>query len=101
MRQSLQKLPKQSSVHVPCALASLVQLFKETIMSAMALVLAEQRYAEMQKRHARVIPDTQSESQQRIEKTARLRELRLAKEAEVAAIDDVKSVEKDVVKKSR
>ena len=56
-------------------------------MSTSTRTKAEQRFAEIQKRDTRVLCAIQTESQRRIEKSAKLREIRLAKEAKPAAIE--------------
>jgi hypothetical protein len=66
---------------------------------------AEQRYAEIQKREHGLKQDLDKEARLRLEKTARLRQLRLAKEAEDAAAKqaakDIKTAGKTAFKKTR
>ncbi len=66
---------------------------------------AEERYAEIQKRDRGLKQDLDTATRQRLEKTAKLRQLRLAKEAEDAAekqaAKDIKSAGKSTVKKPR
>jgi hypothetical protein len=66
---------------------------------------AEQRYAEIQKRERGLLQDIDTATRLRLEKTARLRELRLAKEAQDAAekqaAKDIKAAGKGAFKKAR
>jgi hypothetical protein len=71
------------------------------VMPTIARTKAEERYAEIQKREHRVRQDIQTATRLRTEKTAKLRELRLAKEAEEAAATDMSSAGKEVFKKRR
>jgi hypothetical protein len=70
-------------------------------MPTIARTKAEERYAEIQKREHRIKHDIQTATQLRSEKTAKLRELRLAKEAELAAAGDISAAGKDIFKKPR
>jgi hypothetical protein len=66
---------------------------------------AEQRYAEIQKRERGLLQEIDTATRLRLEKTARLRELRLAKEAQDAAekqaAKDIKAAGKGAFKKAR
>jgi hypothetical protein len=66
---------------------------------------AEQRYAEIQKRERGIKQELDTATRLRLEKTAKLRQLRIAKEAEDAAekqaAKDVKAAGKAASKKSR
>ena len=66
---------------------------------------AEQRYAEIQKRERGIKQELDTATRLRLEKTAKLRQLRIAKEAEDAAekqaAKDVKAAGKVAPKKSR
>ncbi len=66
---------------------------------------AEERYAEIQKRERGIRQELDNATRLRLEKTARLRQLRLAKEAEEAAekqaAKDIKSAGKAAFKKAR
>jgi hypothetical protein len=66
---------------------------------------AEERYAEIQKRGPSIGQESDNATRLRLEKTARLRQLRLAKEAEDAAAkqaaNDIKAAGKGVFKKTR
>jgi hypothetical protein len=58
---------------------------KERAMSGNAKTAAAERYAAIQKKDRGVLQTIQTEAQIRVDKTAKLRQLRLAKEAEDAA----------------
>ena len=64
---------------------------------------AEERYAEIQKRERGIRQDLDNATRLRLEKAAKLRQLRLAKEAEDAALKqaakDIKAAGKGVFKK--
>ena len=66
---------------------------------------AEERYAEIQKRERGLRQELDTATRLRLEKTAKLRQLRLAKEAEDAvqkqAAKDIKTAGKGAVKKAR
>ncbi|MFY9639738.1 MAG: hypothetical protein WCD20_02960 [Rhodomicrobium sp.] len=66
---------------------------------------AEQRYAEIQKRERDIRQELDNATRLRLEKTAKLRELRLAKEAEdkaeKQAAKDIKAAGKSAFKKIR
>jgi hypothetical protein len=66
---------------------------------------AEERYAEIQKRERGIMQELDNATKLRLEKTARLRQLRLAKEAKDAAekraAKDVKTAGKSAFKKAR
>jgi|SRR5215469_15172503 len=66
---------------------------------------AEERYAEIQKRERGIKQELDNATKLRLEKTARLRQLRLAKEAQDAAekraAKDVKAAGKSALKKAR
>jgi len=66
---------------------------------------AEERYAEIQKRERGIKQELDNATRLRLEKAAKLRQLRLAKEAEVAAekqaAKDIKAAGKGAFKKSR
>jgi len=66
---------------------------------------AEQRYAEIQKRERGLKQELDTTTRLRLEKTAKLRQLRLAKEAEDAAekqaARDIKAAGKTAFKKPR
>jgi hypothetical protein len=66
---------------------------------------AEERYAEIQKRERGIRQELDNATRLRLEKTARLRQLRLAKEAEDAAekqaAKDIKAAGKGAFKKAR
>ena len=66
---------------------------------------AEERYAEIQKRERGIKQELDDATRLRLEKTARLRQLRLAKEAEDAAAKqaahDIKAAGRDAFKKTR
>ncbi len=66
---------------------------------------AEQRYAEIQKRELGIRQEIDTAARLRLEKAAKLRKLRLAKEAEEAAekqaAKDIKTAGKSAFKKSR
>jgi hypothetical protein len=66
---------------------------------------AEERYAEIQKRERGLRQEPDDATRLRMEKTARLRQLRLAKEAEDAAAkqaaNDIKAAGKGAFKKAR
>jgi hypothetical protein len=66
---------------------------------------AEERYAEIQKRERGLRQELDNATRLRLEKTAKLRQLRLAKEAEDAAqkqaAKDIKTAGKGTVKKAR
>lgn len=66
---------------------------------------AEERYAEIQKREHGMKQEIDNATRLRLEKTARLRQLRLAKEAEDAAAKqaakDIKAAGKSAFKKPR
>jgi hypothetical protein len=66
---------------------------------------AEERYAEIQKRERGIKQELDNATKLRLEKTARLRQLRLAKEAKDAAekraSKDVKAAGKSALKKAR
>lgn len=66
---------------------------------------AEERYAEIQKRERGLRQELDNATRLRLEKTAKLRQLRLAKEAEDAAqkqaAKDIKTTGKGTVKKAR
>lgn len=53
-------------------------------MAAITKIKAEERFAEIQKRDKAIKEDIENATKLRLEKTARLRSLRLAKEAEDA-----------------
>jgi hypothetical protein len=65
---------------------------------------AEERYAEIQKRERGIRQESDNATRLRLEKTARLRQLRLAKEAEDAAAkqaaSDIKAAGKGAFKKA-
>ena len=65
---------------------------------------AEERYAEIQKRERGIKQELDNATRLRLEKTARLRQLRLAKEAEDAAAKqaahDIEAAGKDAFKKT-
>ncbi len=65
---------------------------------------AEERYAEIQKRERGIRQELDNATRLRLEKTAKLRQLRLAKEAEDAAAKqaakDIKAAGKGAFKKS-
>ena len=65
---------------------------------------AEERYAEIQKRQRGIKQELDDATRLRLEKTARLRQLRLAKEAEDAAANqaaqDIKAAGKGTFKKT-
>ncbi len=64
---------------------------------------AEERYAELQKRERSIRQEIDNATKARLEKTAKLRQLRLAKEAEDAAqkqaAKDIKAAGKGALKK--
>jgi hypothetical protein len=66
---------------------------------------AGDRYAEMQKRDLNIRQELDKATRLRLEKTARLRELRLAKEAQDAAekqaAKDIKAASKGAIRKAR
>jgi hypothetical protein len=66
---------------------------------------AEERYAEIQKRERGIRQELDNATRLRLEKTAKLRQLRLAKEAEDAAAKqaakDIKTAGKSAFKKPR
>lgn len=66
---------------------------------------AEERYAEIQKRERGLRQELDTATRLRLEKTAKLRQLRLAKEAEDAAqkqaAKDIKTAGKGAIKKAR
>ena len=66
---------------------------------------AEERYAEIQKRERGIRQELDNATRLRLEKAAKLRELRLAKEAEDAAekqaAKDIKAAGKSAFKKAR
>jgi regulator of replication initiation timing len=66
---------------------------------------AEQRYAEIQKREHSIRQELDNATRLRLEKSAKLRQLRLAKEAEDAAekqaAKDIKAASKSALKKPR
>jgi hypothetical protein len=66
--------------------------------------IAEERYAEIQKRERGIKQELDDATRLRLEKTARLRQLRLAKEAEDAAAKqaahDIKAAGKGAFKKA-
>jgi hypothetical protein len=66
---------------------------------------AEERYAEIQKRERGIKQELDNATKLRLEKAARLRQLRLAKEAKDAsekqAAKDVKAAGKSTLKKAR
>jgi hypothetical protein len=66
---------------------------------------AEERYAEIQKRERGIKQEIDTATRLRLEKTAKLRQLRLAKEAEDAAAKqaakDIKTAGKGAFKKTR
>jgi hypothetical protein len=66
---------------------------------------AEERYAEIQKRERGLRQELDNATRLRLEKTAKLRQLRLAKEAEDAAqkqaAKDIKTAGKSASKKAR
>lgn len=66
---------------------------------------AEERYAELLKRERGIRQELDNATRLRLEKTARLRQLRLAKEAEEAAgkkaAKDMKAASKGAAKKAR
>jgi hypothetical protein len=66
---------------------------------------AEERYAEIQKRERGIKQELDNATKLRLEKTARLRQLRLAKEAKDAAekqaAKDIKPAGKSAFKKTR
>lgn len=66
---------------------------------------AEERYAEIQKRERGIKQELDNATRLRLEKTAKLRQLRLAKEAEDAAekqaAKDIKAAGKGAFKKAR
>jgi hypothetical protein len=66
---------------------------------------AEERYAEIQKRECGIMQELENATKLRLEKTTRLRQLRLAKEAidaaEKQAAKDVKAAGKGAFKKAR
>jgi hypothetical protein len=70
-------------------------------MTTVARTKAEERYAEIRKRDQRVQQDIQNATRLRAEKTAKLRALRLAKEAEDAAASDINAAGKDAFKRPR
>jgi hypothetical protein len=70
-------------------------------MSVTPKVKAEERFAGLQKRDQAVKQDIDTAARVRAEKMAKLRQLRLAKEAEDAAEADKKSAEKQAAKKPR
>ncbi len=66
---------------------------------------AEERYAEIQKRERGIKSELETATRLRLEKTAKLRQLRIAKEAEDAAekqaAKDIKAAGKGAFKKAR
>ncbi len=72
---------------------------------AIARSKAEERYAQIQKREQGLNQEIDAAARERANKTARLRQLRLAKEAEDAAAKqaekDIKAAGKGVFKKPR
>ncbi len=66
---------------------------------------AEERYAEIQKRERGIKQELETATRLRLEKTAKLRQLRIAKEAEEAAekqaAKDIKAAGKGAFKKAR
>ena len=66
---------------------------------------AEERYAEIQKRERGIKQELETATRLRLEKTAKLRQLRIAKETEHAAekqaSKDIKAAGKGAFKKSR
>ena len=65
---------------------------------------AEERYAEIQKRERGIRQELDNETKLRLEKAAKLRQLRLAKEAEDAAekqaAEDIKAAGKNAFRKA-
>jgi hypothetical protein len=76
-----------------------------SVKMAVSRSKAEERYAEIQKREHGLKQELDKETRLRLEKTARLRQLRLAKEAEDAAAKqaakDIKAAGKGAFKKTR
>jgi hypothetical protein len=67
-------------------------------MPTIARTKAEERYAEIRKRDQRVQKDIQTAARLRMEKTAKLRALRLAKLAEDAAANGIDKAGKNAVR---
>ena len=66
---------------------------------------AEERYAEIQKRERGIRQELDNATKLRLEKAAKLRQLRLAKEAEDAAekqaAEDIRAADKNAFRKAR